>query len=159
MSEELFDNLKLSRKFQNRLTDLIFDSGHKKSELAKIIGLGNDILIRATNVGMIPSTSSLIKIADYFDVSMEFLIGLTDEEIFTKSVDQTGFQERIKELKENQNITEFEIAKKLGFQRSLFTKWKTKNYIPSLEITVMLAQFFKVSMDYLLGRTNEKRNI
>ncbi len=156
MSKEPLIILGVSVEFQDRLTALVVDSGYKKSELAKIIGISQAILIRGTNVGMIPSTSSLIKIADYFDVSIDYLVGLKDNDNFIRSDISTTFQERLYELKQSGQKTEYEIALKLGFQRSLFTKWSEKGYTPSFEIISMLAQYFEVSIDYLLGRTDEK---
>lgn len=155
MGKEVLDNLKVSPTFQKRLKDLVDDLNCDKKDLPHHIPVGYDVLARALNIGAIPGTKSLIKIADRFDVSVDFLIGLTDDERFYKSDETYTFQNRFKELRDKNDMTKFEVAQKLGIERSLFSIWEKNNYTPSLEILFSLAQFFKVSIDYLLGRTDE----
>lgn len=146
----------ISPIFRQRLSDLISESNYKRAELPKKIGVSKDIIIRSLNMGILPSTKSLIKIADFFSVSIEYLLGLTDSEIFVKLEPPTTFQIRIIELKEQNSVSYFEIASSLGFSRSLFTSWKKFDYIPSLEILYIISRYFNVSIDYLLGRTDDR---
>ena len=37
---------------------------------------------RAYNYGIVPKTPTLIKIADYFNISIEYLMGITDVELY-----------------------------------------------------------------------------
>lgn len=37
----------------------------------------------------------------------------------------------------------------------LDTNWKNKKYIPSIVNVIELSEIFKVSVDYLLGRTDD----
>lgn len=154
MADDFKYNFQLSDTFQNRMSRLISDSGLHRNELKDYIGVSKDILIRAANVGMIPSTRSLIKIADYFGLSIEFLIGLTDDDTFSKADPPISFQERLKELKERSKTNFCEVADSIGIARSLFRTWKTKDYIPTVEIMYNLAKYFNVSIDYILGRTD-----
>lgn len=149
-------DFKISSVFQERLTELVADCECNKSELPSLIGISKDILIRALNIGMFPSTKSLCKIADYFSVSLDFLIGITDNERYIKSEESKTFQQRVSELKKEKGVSYCEIANILGFARSLFNSWNMYNYIPSLELIYMLAQYFNVTMDYLLGRTDDR---
>ena len=69
----------LSKNFQNRFIELTDDLDEKsKSKRAKIIGISNTTYSNAYNYGIIPKTSSLIRIADYFNISIGFLIGNTE---------------------------------------------------------------------------------
>ncbi len=156
MNQLLDNDFKLSSVFQKRLIELIADSDCNKSELPNLIGISKDIFIRATNVGLLPSTKSLIKIADYFSVSMDYLIGLNDKDYYIKIDESKTFQQRLCELAEENNISYCKLADMLGFSRSLFNSWKRYNYIPSLELVYMLSQYFNVSIDYLLGRTDDR---
>ncbi|MGG2113977.1 helix-turn-helix transcriptional regulator [Lysinibacillus pakistanensis] len=64
--------------------------------------------------------------------------------------------DRVKNLCEEQKISVVELEEKLGFSRNSLYSWKKNN--PSSEKLEKVADFFKVSTDYLLGRTNEKRH-
>lgn len=58
--------------------------------------------------------------------------------------------ERIKELSKKSNISVKELALQLGFSENLFYRWKTTN--PKAEDLAKVADYFNVSVDYLLGR-------
>lgn len=148
------NDFKISSTFQSRLNDLVNETPYKKSELPKRIGIAKDILIKALNIGLLPSTKSLVVIADFFNVSLDYLLGLTDDDYFEKALQAKTFQQRLDELKRLKKVTYCKIATELGFSRSLFNTWKKYNYIPSLEIAFSLSDYFDVSLDYLLGRTD-----
>ena len=59
----------ISKNFQNRFVELADELDEKsKSKRAKIIGISNTTYSNAYNYGIIPKTSSLIIIADYFNI-------------------------------------------------------------------------------------------
>lgn len=59
--------------------------------------------------------------------------------------------EKIKFLREEKNMTQSDLAKKLGITRSSVNAWEMGISIPSTQYIVELAYLFKVSTDYLLG--------
>ena len=59
--------------------------------------------------------------------------------------------ERIKYLRESQNITQSDLAKRLGITRSSVNAWEMGVSVPSTQYIVELSEVFQVSTDYLLG--------
>lgn len=59
--------------------------------------------------------------------------------------------ERIQHLRENSNMTQVELAKRLGITRSSVNAWEQGISCPSTTYLVELARIFHVSTDYLLG--------
>ena len=59
--------------------------------------------------------------------------------------------DRIKNLREQQNLTQSELAKQLGITRSSVNAWEMGISVPSTQYIVELANIFHVSTDYLLG--------
>lgn len=59
--------------------------------------------------------------------------------------------DRIKSLREQEKITQAELAKQLGITRSSVNAWEMGISVPSTQYIVELAHIFKVSTDYLLG--------
>ena len=118
------------------------------------MSISKDILIRAINAGVIPTTKILIKIADYLDTSIEFLIGLTESDSFIKSETNETFQDRLTYLKALHNEKNGSIASDIGISRSLFNSWKDLNYLPTIEIAYQLSRHFHVSIDFLFARTD-----
>ena len=59
--------------------------------------------------------------------------------------------DRIKFLREQQKMTQTELAKRLGITRSSVNAWEIGISVPSTQYIVELAEIFHVSTDYLLG--------
>ena len=63
---------------------------------------------------------------------------------------------RIKELRKIKKLTQRQLAEKINVDCSAVTKWETGKANPDFEKQRFLADFFGVSVDYLLGRTDKK---
>ncbi len=148
----------LSQNFQNRFVELADELDEKsKSKRAKIIGISNTTYSNAYNYGIIPKTSSLMRIADYFNISIEYLIANTDDEHFEKSLHPTHFKNRLAELqKENGISTVYELSQILHIHRNNIAQWNKLDCIPLIDDIIIIADHFKVSIDYLLGRTDDR---
>ena len=66
--------------------------------------------------------------------------------------------DKIKYLREEKKITQADLAKTLGITRSSVNAWEMGISVPSTQYIVELANIFKVSTDFLLGR-NTSANI
>lgn len=61
-------------------------------------------------------------------------------------------QVRLKMLRENNNLSQYDLAKKLNISQSTVAMWENGTNKPRHKALEMLANFFGVSTDYLLGR-------
>ncbi len=59
--------------------------------------------------------------------------------------------DKIKSLREQNGMTQAELAKRLGITRSSVNAWEMGISVPSTQYVVELAEIFDVSTDYLLG--------
>ena len=66
---------------------------------------------------------------------------------------------RIRDLREDRDMNQTQIAKMLGMSQTGYSKYETgENDIPTA-ILIKLARFYDTSIDYLLGETDiPKRN-
>lgn len=62
------------------------------------------------------------------------------------------FAKRLTLLREQKGLTQDEMAKKLNISRSALSLWEIGKREPNFETLKLLADFFGVSVDYLLGR-------
>ena len=67
------------------------------------------------------------------------------------------FAERIKLLREERGLGVQEAAAMMGISHSALSMYENKKRTPDIEICNLFADFYGVSGDYLLGRTNERR--
>ena len=62
---------------------------------------------------------------------------------------------RLKDLREDRDLMQKEIAAVLGIDQRVYSNYETgKREIPT-SFVVKLADFYKTSTDYILGRTNK----
>jgi DNA-binding XRE family transcriptional regulator len=50
-----------------------------------------------------------------------------------------------------------QIGESLGVAKQTVNHWETGYRLPSLDIAVALADYFDVSLDYLVGRSDDPR--
>lgn len=63
---------------------------------------------------------------------------------------------RIRNLREDRDLSQTKIAKMLGMSQTGYSKYETgENDIPT-DILIKLARFYGTSIDYLLGETNQR---
>ena len=62
---------------------------------------------------------------------------------------------RIKELREEHRLTQKELAEKIGVAQSNISRWEKEEMEPAAGFVIKLADYFEVSADYLLGRTDD----
>jgi transcriptional regulator with XRE-family HTH domain len=59
--------------------------------------------------------------------------------------------DRLIKLRKERNITQADLAKQLGIERTTYGKYETSGIQPPLEIIIKLAGYYDVSTDYILG--------
>ena len=64
---------------------------------------------------------------------------------------------RIRDLREDLDMTQTEIADILNISQCTYSRYENDERAIPVEILSQLADFHKTSIDYLIGRTDEKR--
>ena len=59
---------------------------------------------------------------------------------------------KLRELRQEKNITQKELSEAISVSRSQITKWEIGMLEPNIEMLNKLADYFDVSIDYLVGR-------
>lgn len=66
------------------------------------------------------------------------------------------FSENLKMLRKRENLTQTELAQKIGVGRSAISMYETGDREPDFIVLEALADTFNVDMDFLTGRKTEK---
>lgn len=61
---------------------------------------------------------------------------------------------RIRDLREDFEMKQSDLARELKISQRTISDYETERTEPSKEIWIKIANFFNVSVDYLMGRTN-----
>ena len=60
--------------------------------------------------------------------------------------------ERIRELMKEENLTQVELANKIGLKQNTISAWLLNKKEPSIRSLWLVADYFNVDIDYLVGR-------
>lgn len=83
-------------------------------------------------------------------------------QIVKKGGRRVVLKKRMRQLRHERGMTQKEVAEQLGIGVSTMTMYETGRREPNMETLIKIANFFDVSVDYLLGKTdarNEKEVI
>ena len=63
---------------------------------------------------------------------------------------------RIKDLREDNDLTQAEVAKYLHIKQNTYSQYETEQRQLPLSCLIALAKFYKTSTDYILGLTDKR---
>lgn len=144
----------------NKLTELRKARHLTQTELAKILNVARNTISQWETGKRNPDLDTVVKIANYFDVTVDFLIGGNDKRAPTQWQNTTQADKapslknenlRLKALRKQNNMTQKDIAKLTGYQQTLISKWESDEREPDIETLKRLANYFNVTVDYLVG--------
>ncbi len=107
----------------------------------------------------LPRYDAFINIANYFEVSLDYLVGLENEcyaeyksEVPIKQVPDL-FVARLKEMLSIRGLNAHQLAQKMEIEQSTISKWINRVCMPEMVSLLSLAKWLNVSIDYLYGRS------
>ena len=65
----------------------------------------------------------------------------------------------IKELRNEKGLTQEELSQKIGVRCGTYCKWEQNRANASYEDLIKLADYYQVSVDYILGHTDDLGNV
>ncbi|QDI92483.1 XRE family transcriptional regulator [Salicibibacter halophilus] len=66
--------------------------------------------------------------------------------------------ERIKQIRKEENISQQKLANVLKITPRQLRRYENNEFEPNLETLKSLADYFNISLDYLVGRSNNRKN-
>ncbi len=140
-------------KFHERLAGLIIESETSVQELSEKYGLSLSALYKWLRGVCYPSFDNLVLLADNFGCSADYLLGLKDDEVeYTANEQRQPFDVLFSDLLKEKNVSEYRLVKQTGLARSKVDEWRKAASLPSVESLVLVAKFFDVTVDRLVGR-------
>ena len=140
------------RKFAENLNGLMFDKNINQKELAEKLNIDYASICRYLKGECEPTVKNLIKLADFFKCTVDYLIGIDSDSIVTEFLPAPPINERIKFIVEKENLTGYKFCQELEFNQSTYSKWINGKRTPSINYIIKIADRFNLSVDYVLGR-------
>ncbi|MCM6851672.1 helix-turn-helix domain-containing protein [Lactococcus lactis] len=136
--------------FNEQLKTLRKINGLTQKELAEKLKIKQNSYSDWENGKSEPNIEMLVRIADYFDVSLDYLLGGKMKNITEE------FSLCLKKLSMKRKLSQKQIAEELKISKQQYSKWEGGIITTNAETLVRLANYFDVSIDYLLGRKSER---
>ena len=144
-------NINILSKFGERLVELMFYDNIKSEQLGEKLKMSGETIRRYCKGKSGINLSNLVKLADYFRCSIEFLIGRADEQLDFMLRPAVHFPTRLREVLKENGHSRYSLDKKSKFKDSYLTNWD-KGSEPNIFTLIELADFLDCSIDYLIGR-------
>lgn len=149
-----------------RLKELRTKRGESQGQLSASVGISVKQIVRFEKGEQKPGFDNLWKLADHFQVSVDFLMGRVDRaELVLEEPDQTtlrgpdtpaeALEDRLKRLRKLAGETQSVLAAAIGVSTAQILRFEKGEQKPGLDNLWKLADHFGVTMDYLAGRTDE----
>ena len=143
-----------------RLREIREDNNLSQFELAQALNVSRSVYgMWETEHDIIP-LKRLNDFCNYFNVSFDYVLELTDIRYYPNNksnFDRLLIKERLKALRLSYKFTQEKLSKKLNITRSLISKYENGiNLILTFNL-YLLAKKYNVSVDYLLGKTDEPK--
>ncbi len=79
------------------------------------------------------------------------------EIIYNRNIFHWEVKMRIRDLREDRDLTQKEIADLLHIKQNTYSQYENGHRQIPVDALIKLAQFYNTSVDYLLGRTDERK--
>lgn len=93
-----------------------------------------------------PTPDNLKALANLFNVSVDYLLGLNDA--------SPTMITRLRDLRESHGVRQSEVAEAINCSQAVYSRYENGERTPSPDTIKALANFFGVTVDYLLGVDN-----
>lgn len=138
--------------FAERLNDLIFDAQITPPVLAARLGCGRVTIYRYLQGNKIPSLDMVIRLADFFQCTTDFLLGLEEENYPQEFLECPPFQERLAFLLEHFSITKYRLQKLSNVPESAIYNWQNGVFEPKIDNIIRIAKALDCPVDFVIGR-------
>jgi len=138
--------------FAETISELLEDNKITVEQLAQNTGIDLSEIYRYLRKEYLPTLANIIKIADKYNYSIDYILGLTAVSGSLPFKQTPPFAQRFKQLLEERGFTRYRLSKESGIAINRLDDWYNGKFTPSLDKAISLAKFFDCSVDYLLGR-------
>ena len=130
-----------------------------QKELGEIFNVDRSIISKWEIDSVTIPLKQLNNYANYFNVSLDYLTGLSNIKESTKTIKELNKQkigQNIKQVRKEKNLTLRALAKELNTTSSTISAYETGKTLILTAFAYQIAKKYNISLDWLLGKSNNK---
>lgn len=139
-------------KLPERLKDLMQEAELNVPALSNKINVEASAVLRIVKGERLPSATTLVYLADVFNCTTDYLIGLSDILDDRAFKQRPPFSEQLSYLLSYFKISKYRLEKATNIPEQTVNNWHKGKYEPTIESLIKLSKYFKCSVDFVLGR-------
>ncbi len=134
------------------------EKGLTQEQLARILKINRVQYNQYENDYNTIPIKHLNSVANYFNVAVDYILGFTQQKhkIKSREIDSREAGKRLKEFRKENKLTQDKLAKILNTNQSVIANYERGRNIIATPFLYTICSKYKISADYLLGRTDEK---
>ena len=143
-----------------KIKNLRISKNLNQSDIANILGVSRSTYSMWESNNDIFPIKRLITFCDYFNVSIDYILDLTNTLQYSnnkKQIDTILSGKRLKELRKSTNLTQVQLANILNIAPTIIVEYEHGRYIVSIHVLYSLCKKYNISADYLLGRIDSPK--
>ena len=141
------------------LIDIREEKDLLKKEVAKEIGVVESVYSEWENGKLSIPTKRLVELANFFEVNIDYMVGISNIKTKIKSnnvIDTELVSNHLKEIRKSLKLTMRELAEKFNTTSSAISNYENNKFLILSPFLIELARYSNYSIDWILGRSNEK---
>lgn len=142
-----------------RFEDLRDEKDLKKKDVAKVIGVVESVYSEWENGKLSIPTKRLVQLANYFEVNIDYMVGISNKRKHIKSsndVDLDLVSLRLKEIRKSLKLTMRDLSYKFNTSSSAISNYENGKFLILSSFLIELCKYSNYSIDWVLGRSEDK---
>lgn len=130
-----------------------------KKDVAKDLGVVESVYSEWENEKLSIPTKRLVQIANYFEVNIDYMLGLTNVRLHIKTNDDIDMElvsKRLREIRKSLKMTMRDLADKFNTSSSAISNYENEKFLILSSLLIELCKFSNYSIDWVLGRSDVK---
>lgn len=130
-----------------------------KKEVAKHIGVVESVYSEWENEKLSIPTKRIYQLANFFEVNIDYMMGISNIRIHIKTEDEINAQlvsSRLKEIRKSLNMTMRDLSEKFNTSSSAISNYENSKFLILSPFLIELCKFGNYSIDWVLGRSDNK---
>lgn len=138
--------------FSEILGDILAERNMNAKQLALDIGSQNSSLSLYLRAMSIPTVKWLVIIADYFNCSTDYLLGIDEDKNSGTYSPCPPFEKQLLFLKQYFKCSNSFFYTNSGIPKTRYYDWLNGKRVPTIESVIKLTKLFNCSFDFIIGR-------